>query len=146
MTEPREPRAREPAGVPSPPPPEHPTHEGNESLWWISVSPAIWIAHFLATYLTAAVYCAKAGGDAASLTSVRAWIVAYTVVALAGVVAVGVRGRRRHRIGGTSGTHDFDTHADRHRFLGFASLLLSGLSAVGVLFVTLPVLFIGTCR
>ena len=121
------------------------TQERRESLWWLAASPAIWIAHLLATYITAAIFCAKAGREA-TLDTVRTAIVIYTAVALVGVIAIGVRGLRHHRYGRAATPHDFDTKEDRHRFLGFATLLLSGLSLVGVVFVALPIVFVGTCR
>lgn len=122
-----------------------PTHETRESLWWLAASPAVWIAHLLATYITAATFCARAGREA-DLATVHTAIVIYTAVALVGVFAIGLRGLRRHQYGDASTPHDFDTKEDRHRFLGFATLLLSGLSAVGVVFVALPIFFVGTCR
>lgn len=122
------------------------TAEKNESLWWLAVSPAIWIVHLLACYITAAIFCAKAGRGDVPLDVVRIAITVYTAVAVAGIAAIGIRGLRRHQYGDASTPHDFDTPEDRHRFLGFASLLLSGISALGVLYVALPAIFIGTCR
>ena len=43
-------------------------------------------------------------------------------------------------------THDLDSVDDRHRFLGFATLLLAGLSAVGVLYAALAAIYFETCR
>ena len=42
--------------------------------------------------------------------------------------------------------HDAETPADRDRQLGFATVLLSALSLVAVVFSALPALFIGDCR
>jgi hypothetical protein len=42
--------------------------------------------------------------------------------------------------------HDFDTPGDRHRFLGFATVLLAGLSAVATLFAAVVVLYFEDCR
>jgi hypothetical protein len=123
----------------------HP-HEEQESLWWLTASPLVWSAHLLLSYGTAAVWCAKVAPGGGSLGAARWAIVAYTVVALALIAAVGSHGLRRHRYGDASLPHDFDSPADRHRFLGFATLLLSGLSAVAVAYQVLPALFIGTCR
>ena len=39
-----------------------------------------------------------------------------------------------------------DKPEDRHRFLGHAAFLLSIISFIGVVFVSLPLLFIGGCR
>jgi hypothetical protein len=119
----------------------------SESLWWLALPPAIWIAHLLASYLTAAIYCAKAGSEHASLSGVRWAIAAYTLVALCASGAAAWRGLRNHRWGGGGeAPHDFDSPGDRHRFLGFTSLLLSGLALLGIVFVALPIFFTETCR
>ncbi len=108
----------------------------------LAASPTIWAVHFLLSYVTAAIWCAKI---AAPLGPIRVTIAAYTVVALTGIGIVMWRGARQHRYGGTTVPHDFDTPEDRHRFMGFATLLLSGLSAVATIFVALTALFIETC-
>lgn len=120
--------------------------ERNESLWWLGLPPVIWLVYFVVTYTVAAIYCAKAGGDDASLTPIRWFMGALGLVAFSGVAAVGIRGYRRHSYGQATAPHDFDTPEDRHRFLGFATLLLSGLSALGVIYVALPAIFVQTCR
>lgn len=121
-------------------------HEKNESLWILTVSPTLWAAHFLLSYLTAAVWCAKVAGRDGSLGTVRVAIAVYTVLALLGIGITGWIGYRRHSFGEGETPHDYDTPEDRHRFLGFATLLLSALSAVATLYVALAALFLGTCR
>lgn len=125
---------------PQPPP------EKRESLWILTVSPTLWAAHFLLCYVTAAVWCARVVGREGSLDGVRAAVAAYTAAALAGILVTAWRGYLRHEHGTAAVPHDFDTPADRHRFLGFATLLLSGLSAVAVVYVALSAVFIGSCR
>src|SRR5690606_15632229 len=98
------------------------------------------------SYLTAAIWCAKFAGADDGLWKVRLAISAYTVVALIGISIVGWIGCRRHGYGSEKGTLDFDTPADRHRFLGFATLLLSGLSAVAVLFAAMVIIFFHSCH
>lgn len=120
------------------------TAESNQSLWMLTAAPAIWAAHFLASYITAAVWCAKSTPHA-SLAPVRVAIAAYTVVALAGVWLVARWGHRRHGFGGAELPHDGDTPEDRHRFLGFATLLVASLAAIAILYEALVVLFFGTC-
>ena len=120
--------------------------EENESLWILTVSPVMWAAHFLLSYLTAAIWCAKLAGPDASLGGVRVAIAVYTVLALLGIGITGRIAFRRHRFGSATVPHDFDTPADRHRFLGFATLLLSALSAVAILYVALAAVFIGSCH
>ena len=115
-----------------------------ESLYWLALGPGIWVAHFLACYLTAAIWCAKAGRDA-PLTTERWLVMAYTVAALAGIAATAWHGFRRHSLGTATVPHDFDTPQDRHRFLGFATLLLALLSAVAVIYEAAVALFFGSC-
>jgi hypothetical protein len=120
--------------------------EHKENLWWLTVSPVIWGAHFLASYITVAVWCAKVVPPAGPLDGARWAVLVYTAVALLGVAGTMRHAWRRHRYGESTAPHDFDTPEDRHRFLGFAALLLSGLSAVAIVFDTLPVLFLGSCQ
>lgn len=120
--------------------------EENESLWILIASPMLWVVHFLLCYLTAAIWCAKLAGPAGSLGGVRVAIAVYTVLALLGIGITGWGAFRRHSFGSATVPHDFDTPADRHRFLGFATLLLSALSAVATLYVALAAVFIGSCH
>ena len=120
--------------------------EHKESLWLLIVSPTIWAAHFLLSYISAAIWCAKFAPRYGSLEPVRWAIAVYTVVALAGIAWNGRDGFRRHRFGSESLPHDFDTPGDRHRFLGFATALLAALSAIATVFAALAVLFFKDCR
>ncbi len=119
--------------------------EQDESLWILVVSPTVWAVHFLLCYITAAVWCAKVVGRSGTLDAVQVTIGVYTALALVGIGVAGWIAFRRHSHGTATAPHDFDTPGDRHRFLGFAALLLSGLSAVGVLYVALTAVFIGSC-
>lgn len=116
------------------------------SLWMLTAGPAIWALHFLASYVTAAVWCAKAGDAAAPLGDARTALWSYTALALLAIVLFGWRGLRGHQWGEATLPHDDDTPGDRHRFLGFATLLLCGLSFVAVVYVAMAVAVIGTCR
>lgn len=120
--------------------------EDRESLWRLIVSPTVWAVHFMLSYITAAVWCAKYVPRFGSLWPARALIVGYTVVALVMIGLNGWSGYKRHRLGSASVPHDDDTPEDRHRFLGFATLLLAGLSAVAVIFAALAVLYFEDCR
>lgn len=140
----------------------------------LAASPTIWAAHFLLCYITAAIWCAKVGGGTGGgaggeigtdlgggfgdalggglpgafgveLDGVRIAIAVFTVVAIAGIGIVGWRGLRRLRRGGADIPHEEDSPQDRHGFMGFATLLLSALSLVAVLFVALTAVFIDTC-
>lgn len=120
--------------------------EARESLWLIIFGPSIWAMHFLLSYVTAAIWCAKVAGRSGMLGDARLIIGGYTLVALVGIALTGLRGWKRHNFGAATAPHDFDTPEDRHRFLGLATLLLCGLSFVAVIFGTLSVVFIGTCE
>jgi hypothetical protein len=122
------------------------TRESNQSLWLLIVSPTIWAAHFLASYVTAAIWCAKFAGPDRSLGNVRIAIAVFTVLALIGIGYTGFVGYRRNRFEHKTLPLDGDTPEDRHRFLGFASLLLSGMSAVATLFVALAAFIIEKCH
>ncbi|MET0388904.1 MAG: hypothetical protein ABW321_23225 [Polyangiales bacterium] len=120
--------------------------EHRESLWWLVAPPLIWAGHLLASYCTAAIYCQKYAQREDPLGQVRWAIAIYSALALLAIAALGVRGYRRHQYGDSTGSHSFDTAADRHRFLGFASFLLACISAVAVVYQSLPAVFIGSCR
>lgn len=120
--------------------------ERNERLRDIAVGPVLWFAHFLACYGTVSVWCAKVVGRTGQLGGARLAIAAYTAVALAGIAAAGWRGWKRHRNGPATPPHDDDSPADRHRALGYVTVLLSGLSAVATLYVALAAVFVGSCR
>jgi hypothetical protein len=124
------------------------------SLWLLTIGPSIWAAHLLLCYITAAIWCAKFVGAGGPLGGVRSAITGYTIAALAGIAWIGWEGFRRHRspstaLGGSATeatTHDLDSAGDRYRFLGFATLLLAGLSAVGVFYAALAAMYFDTCR
>ena len=121
------------------------TAEKRQTLWLLALSPTIWSVHFLASYFTVAIWCAKRGREA-TLAPARIAIAVYTVVALGGIGLAAWRGYSKHTYGTATLPHDFDTRADRHRFLGFAAVLLSGVSAVGTIYVALAAVFMETCR
>jgi hypothetical protein len=116
-------------------------------LWRVILAPAVWSAHFLVCYVGAAIYCAKLGREAA-LDPVRVLVVLAT---LAGLCAVGMSTRGVWRVRGRSLTDDdFDyehnSPEERHRFLSHVALMLSALSAIGMIYVALPVFLLGSCR
>jgi hypothetical protein len=116
------------------------------SLWLLTIAPTIWAVHLLLSYITAAVWCTKFVPSGGPLDGVQMVILVYTTVALIGIGVVGWEGFRRHRYGTEATTHDLDTREDRHRFVGFATLLLSGLSAVGVVYAAVAAQYFDTCR
>jgi hypothetical protein len=117
--------------------------ESNASLWILAASPVLWSLHFLLCYAFAAVWCGRLGDGSAA--TVRVAIAAFTIVALAGIVVVGVIAHGWHRAAAST-PHDADTPEDRRGFMGMATLLLSGLSGVGVIYSALAAVFIRTCE
>lgn len=112
----------------------------------LALPAIIWLAHFLVVYSAAAVWCARVAGEDGSLGLIRPLALGLTVLALGAISWTGWHGYRRHRHGSEATPHDMDTPGDRHRFLGFATLLLAALSAVATIFVGLAVLVVGTCQ
>jgi hypothetical protein len=118
--------------------------ESNASLGILAASPVLWSFHFLACYAFAAAWCGRLGDG--SMSTVRLTMAILTVVALAGIAAVGAVGVSWHRAASGPPPHDADTPEDRRGFMGMATLLLSGLSGVGVIYSALAAVFIGTCE
>ena len=115
-----------------------------ESLWTLFTAPIVWALHFLACYLTVAIFCAK-DGRLAGYQSLQ-WVLAgVTLAALAAIVVSAFLAWRQWSFGTADPPHDAPTRHDRMLFQGFATLLLSGLSFVAVLFVALPLLTIKGC-
>jgi hypothetical protein len=77
---------------------------------------------------------------------VRLAIWGYTAAAVAAIVAIGWIGYQRHAHGHASAPHDDDTPEDRHRFLGLATVLLAGLSAVATSYTAMVSVFFESCR
>ncbi len=120
------------------------TAEKKQSLWLLTASPVLWAVHFLLSYITASIWCAKKDPNSGFGTVITA-IIIYTIIALAGIGIIGWIGYRKHSYGAAALPHDDDTPEDRHRFLGFSTVLLSGLSAVAVIYAALVVLFFRNC-
>lgn len=120
--------------------------ESLESLWHLTLAPLVWVMHFLACYLTSAIWCAKFAATSDSPNTLRWAIGLYTVIALLLIGGVGRIGYRRDRARRSLyGPHDSDTHEDRHSFIGFAMLLLAGLSAIATIYVGMVAVFVEGC-
>ncbi len=124
---------------------EHEASEERQSLWLLVLSPSIWAAHFLASYVGAAMWCGTMEDRAKSVDAMRLWIVLFGLVALLLIGIIGRIGRRKYQMEGGEPPFDKDTAEDRHRFLGAATVLLSGLSAMATIYVCLSQLFIRNC-
>ncbi len=115
------------------------------ALWQLIAAPIIWSVHFVVTYGGTAIFCAKVdlGPDALAL---RGYIGIVTLVALLAIAAMGWLAWRKWDL-----TDDWDyiheepTDEERTEFLGHAGVLLSVVSAIGVIFVGLPGLVITGC-
>jgi hypothetical protein len=118
--------------------------EKHDRLWWVAAPPAIWAGHFLLSYATAAIWCAKLS-QGGSLSGARVAIFVYTGVALCLVAGVAYRGLRQYQRGAGSGEANTDSPEARHHFLGFTLLSLSALSALAIVYEALAAVFIGSC-
>ncbi|MBX3576279.1 MAG: hypothetical protein KF723_03650 [Rhizobiaceae bacterium] len=115
-----------------------------ESLWTLFTAPVVWAAHFLFCYLAAAVYCEK-GFFGAGFDTLRLTIGLVTMAALAMIVLAAFLAWRQWGFGTGDPPHDDPSRRDRLLFQGYATLLLSGLSFVAVIFTALPALFLTGC-
>jgi hypothetical protein len=116
-----------------------------ETLWSLFTGPVVWALHFLVCYVTAAVYCAKAWEASFSFGTLRLTLAVVTFLALLAILAAAWLAWRQWGFGSGDPPHDEPTRQDRLLFQGFATLLLSGLSFVAVIFVSVPLLFIEVC-
>ncbi|MCC2977264.1 hypothetical protein LK533_11340 [Sphingomonas sp. PL-96] len=112
------------------------------TLWTLIVPPALWAAHFLFSYIWAAVTCAKTG----SFAKYPVLFIVCTAIALALIAAAGIVAHIQSATPGDPPPHEGGTDSDRIRFLAKATLLLSGLSFAGVVFTAVPVIFLQDCR
>lgn len=116
-----------------------------ETLWTLFTAPVVWAAHFLVCYIGAAIYCAKPELVGLSFSAVRAGIAAATVIALSLIALSAWLAWRQWGFGTDDPPHDNPTRRDRTLFQGFATLLLSGLSFIAVIFTAMPALFLTEC-
>lgn len=115
------------------------------SLWFLIAGPTIWAGHFLVSYVSAAIYCAK-DAPPHDMDLVQGIIAAATIAALAGIVLAGWLAARKWQIGVKGWRqHGAATLEDRQRFMGHATWLLCALSAVATIYVALPAIFAASC-
>lgn len=115
-----------------------------ESLWTLFTAPVVWALHFVACYGAASVYCAKASDGGFDMLRLTLGLV--TLLALAVIVMAAWLAWRQWGFGIQDPPHDAPTDRSRTLFQGFATLLLSGLSFVAVLYGALPLFFIEGCQ
>jgi hypothetical protein len=116
-----------------------------DSVWTLFTAPAVWAAHFLVCYVSAALFCAKPALTGASFGGLRVFIALITLGALSAIALSAFLAWRQWGFGSDDPPHDDPTRHDRKLFQGFATLLLSALSFVAVVFTALPALFIAEC-
>jgi hypothetical protein len=124
---------------------QHPVPERPFYLVMLPSGPVIWAAHFFTTYMMTGLWCRPGVGSSSSLASAQLIIAAITVAALLGIGSVGWSGYQRHAFGNEPAPHDEDSPEDRHRFLGLATMLLAGLSAVATIYVAVATWFFPAC-
>lgn len=115
-----------------------------DQLWWIAIAPSLWAMHFLACYLTAAIWCEKVSAPRDQFW-LNALVTCYSVVAMVGIAVVGWLSYQSFRRGDPPLSYGFDDPAHRTHFLGFTAFLLSLLSGVATAFTILVFLLVGTC-
>lgn len=121
-------------------------HETGTGLWRVLAPLTVWAAHFLIVYVGAAVFCAKSG-RAATLDPVGLFVAAATLAALAAIGAIAWSTAKRWGVSIIDGDLRYDRPAveERHRFLSHMTLMLSGLSAIAVIYVAIPAIFMKAC-
>jgi Kef-type K+ transport system membrane component KefB len=115
------------------------------SLWTLFTAPVVWAVHFLICYVGAALFCEKPELFGTDFERLRIGIAIITVLALAMIVLSALLAYRQWGFGMADPPHDDPTSRDRILFQGYATLLLSGLSFVAVIFTALPALFVTEC-
>ncbi|PWE27167.1 hypothetical protein C4N9_17835 [Pararhodobacter marinus] len=114
------------------------------SLWRITFAPTVWALHFVLCYGLVSLSCAK---ELIPIATVQAVLTALSLLALAIIAWLGFRSLRQWRVLVTGQLeHPEGTPESRHRFLGHAAFLLSVISAIGVIFVSMPLILIGGCQ
>ncbi|MGA1834446.1 hypothetical protein [Rhizobium wenxiniae] len=117
-----------------------------ESLWTLFTAPTVWAVHFIGCYVAVAIYCAKAAAVDFGFDTVRFLLAGFTVLALAVIVLSAYLAWRQWGFGVDGPPHDQPTKKGRTLFQGYATLLLSGLSFVAVVYAAIPLIFIAECQ
>ena len=121
--------------------------EESSSLARITAAPLTWAGHFVLCYGAAAVWCVKWPGPIGQMAPLRIALGLATVLALAIIAWLGWRSWQQwDLLDDYDYEHEMGVGEDRHEFLGHAAFLLSIVSFVGVIFTSLPLVFVATCR
>jgi Kef-type K+ transport system membrane component KefB len=116
-----------------------------ETLWTLFTAPVVWALHFVLCYAGAAIFCEKPYLLGNDFDNLRIAIGVVTMLALAMIVLAATLAWRQWGFGSGDPPHDDPTRRDRLLFQGYATLLLSGLSFIAVIFTAMPALFITEC-
>lgn len=119
--------------------------EARESLWRLIFGPLVWAAHFLLSYVTGAIGCAKLADTQDEIGLLRLLVALYTAMAMALIAGAADHQWRRQRHASAQPAQDAGGREHRQRFLGLAGLLLCGLSAVAVIYTAAVVVAIRGC-
>lgn len=113
-----------------------------DSLVGMVGGPIVWSAHFLLVYVFTALACAFRFHDreflGVSIVVSAMLIATLAMLALVGALAF-LSWRRFRQLDGIPAL-DRDGTASRHRFMALTTLLLCFLSAVGIVYETIPLL------
>ena len=126
----------------------------DDSLFSIIVGPMVWAVHFLIIYPFTAVACAKDFFDTRWLGfTVVHWVVGVATVIAAGLILDGGltawrrwRGRAPDQPPAPQPPHEKPDRDSRRRFMAYAGLLLCGISLIAVIWESLPVWLMDSCR
>ncbi|MCF6367962.1 hypothetical protein [Rhizobium halophilum] len=106
----------------------------------------LWAFHFVVCYVVVAIYCEKMLVWSIDFDLTRIGLGIFTLLALAMIVLSAYLASRQWGFGSREPPHSQTTDRDRWRFPGFATLLLSGLNFLTVVYVAIPLAFIAGCQ
>lgn len=120
--------------------------EEQDGLWRLTLAPSAWALHFVISYAAAAIVCAKFP-DPSTIAGLRLGLGVLTVLALAVICWLGARAWREWNfLGDRDYENTLDKAEERHQFINHAAFLLVVVSFIGVIFVSLPIVYLGSCR
>lgn len=113
--------------------PDQATSEANinEGWWMLFVSPLIFGAHAVASYLSAVAYCDVASAADEAPGTLPGIILAYTLVALVSLAGMAFWSYRRWQTGRADDNPKATQRVERVRKLGLASFVLTLACVVG---------------
>lgn len=113
-----------------------------ESLAGMIIAPLLWALHFVLVYGLVAIGCAF-GLDRVVM---RIAVGILTVLALAGIVGVGVGNRQRWQAAKAEERESGEERPRPEHFLALNAVTLAGLFFIATVWVTMPVYLLPLCR